>query len=85
MGSIFIFRPVFVIVTDQVTFVPEWPNKEFVSFIGYIQSLFLQLGKRLNMTISLSQASRRQFLESRKILLSLQLSIVSSLVAVRMA
>jgi hypothetical protein len=35
-GSIFIFWTEIVFFTDQVNFVPEWPNWEFASFIGYI-------------------------------------------------
>jgi hypothetical protein len=50
-----------------------------------IQSLFLQLGKNLNMVISVSQVSRRQFSKPRKILHSLQLNKVGSLVTVQTA
>jgi hypothetical protein len=36
MGSIFNFWTGIVFLTCQVNFVPEWPKREFVSFIGYI-------------------------------------------------
>jgi hypothetical protein len=35
-GSIFNFLNEILFLTSQVIFVPEWPNGEFVSFIGYI-------------------------------------------------
>jgi hypothetical protein len=34
--SIFNFRTEIVFLTGQVNFVPEWPNGELVSFIGYM-------------------------------------------------